>query len=247
MLGRHPRLAVDAYFGIRKPDEPISSKEHYATKLKKRLRYAYKVAESEAKKSAHRHITHYDAKVREATLDIGDRVLIRNFGLKGKHKLANQWDKYTYIVIDMPDKNIPVYKVQKESGDASVKILDRNMILPFSAIPCISEVENQAEVKRTIRTRNSKSVTEKTSVLDASSDSSSEDSDFVLPVPWYVAPHRWHRNNTLEQKIHNNNNRSSGSVADKSHVRFSVSSNIGNGLLLLSHLHVHHGEILQLQ
>ena len=26
MFGRHPRLAVDAYFGIRKPYEPISSK-----------------------------------------------------------------------------------------------------------------------------------------------------------------------------------------------------------------------------
>ena len=86
------------------------------------------------------------------------------------------------------------------------------------------------EVKRTIRTRNSKSVTEKTSVSDSSSDSSPEDSDFVLPVPRYVAPHRRHRNNTLEQKIHNNNNRSSSSVADKSHVRFSVSSDIGNGL-----------------
>ena len=230
MFGRHPRLAVDAYFGIRKPDEPISSKEHYATKLKKRLRYAYKVAASEAEKNAHRHKAQYDAKVREATLDIGDRVLIRNVGLKGKHKLADKWDKYTYIVIDMPDKNIPVYKVQKESGDASVKILHRNMMLPFSAIPCISEVEKPAEVKRTIRTRNSKSVTEKTSVSDSSSDSSSEDSDFVLPVPRYVAPHRRHRNNTLEQKIHNNNNRSSGSVADKSHVRFSVSSDIGNGL-----------------
>ena len=35
MFGHHPHLAVDAYFGIRKPDEPISSKEHYATKLKK--------------------------------------------------------------------------------------------------------------------------------------------------------------------------------------------------------------------
>ena len=86
------------------------------------------------------------------------------------------------------------------------------------------------EVKRTIRTRNSKSVTEKTSVSDSSSDSSPEDSDFVLPVPRYVAPHRRHGNNTLEQKIHNNNNRSSSSVADKSHVRFSVSSDIGNSL-----------------
>ena len=73
-------------------------------------------------------------------------------------------------------------------------------------------------------------MTEKTSVSESSYDSSSEDSDFVLPVPRYVALHWWNRSNTLEQKIHNNNNMSSGSVADKSHNIFSVSSDIGNDL-----------------
>ena len=35
MFGRHPRLAVDACLGLNSPDEPISSRAHYATKLKK--------------------------------------------------------------------------------------------------------------------------------------------------------------------------------------------------------------------
>ena len=65
---------------------------------------------------------------------------MRNVGLKGKSKLADKWDKHTYIVIDMPDKTIPVYKVQRESGDSSVKSLHRNMLLPFSVIPGKSEV-----------------------------------------------------------------------------------------------------------
>ena len=43
MFGRHPRLAVDAYLGISKPEEyEIVSQDHYATKLKKRLQFAYK-------------------------------------------------------------------------------------------------------------------------------------------------------------------------------------------------------------
>lgn len=38
MFGRHPRLAVDAYLGLNNPESSsISSKEHYATKLKKGL------------------------------------------------------------------------------------------------------------------------------------------------------------------------------------------------------------------
>ena len=38
VFGRHPRLAVDAYLGIESPESPsVSSKEHYATKLKRGL------------------------------------------------------------------------------------------------------------------------------------------------------------------------------------------------------------------
>ena len=38
MFGRHPRLAVDAYLGLNNPESSsISSKEHYATKVKKGL------------------------------------------------------------------------------------------------------------------------------------------------------------------------------------------------------------------
>lgn len=39
----------------------------------------------------------YDS--REYIVDIGDRVLIRNVGLKGKYKLADKWDKDSYIVL----------------------------------------------------------------------------------------------------------------------------------------------------
>ena len=45
MFGRHPRLAIDAYLGISWPEESeIVPQDHYATKLKKRLQFAYKVA-----------------------------------------------------------------------------------------------------------------------------------------------------------------------------------------------------------
>ena len=51
MFGRHPRLAVDAYLGLNNPESSsILSKEHYATKLKKRLEFAYQVASKEAEK-----------------------------------------------------------------------------------------------------------------------------------------------------------------------------------------------------
>ena len=76
MFGRHPRLAVDAYLGLTSEEPSISDREHYATKLKKRLQFAYKTASKESEKSAARHKNHYDSKVRESTLDVGDRVFI---------------------------------------------------------------------------------------------------------------------------------------------------------------------------
>ena len=77
MFGRHPRLAVDACLGIQITAEPVSSRAHYSSKLKNRLNFAYKVAAREAEKSADRNKAHYDLKVREDTLDVGDKVLIR--------------------------------------------------------------------------------------------------------------------------------------------------------------------------
>ena len=94
MFGRHPRLAVDAYLGLQSPEQSeVRSKEHYATKLKKRLQFAYKVASNEARKNTDRHKRNYDLKVREETLDVGDRILVRPVGFRGRHKIADRWEK----------------------------------------------------------------------------------------------------------------------------------------------------------
>ena len=90
MFGRHPRLAVDACLGLNSPDEPISSRVHYATKLKKKLDFAYNAAARESNKSGQRNKSNYDLKVRNSVLDIGDRVLIRKVGFRGIHKLADR-------------------------------------------------------------------------------------------------------------------------------------------------------------
>lgn len=212
MFGRHPRLAVDACLGLQTPDEPIKSREHYATKLKKRLNFAYKVAASEAKKSADRSKSNYDLKVREATVDIGDRVLIRNVGLKGKNKLADKWDKHTYVVIDMPDKSIPVYKVQKEFGDSAVKTLHRNMLLPFSVIPGISEITTPIEPQECMHKQRRKSKPQSPR-SNTESDSNSDSDDLGIYLPRHVIPQRRNRV-CLDRHLSNKNEGSVISVND---------------------------------
>lgn len=83
----------------------------------------------------------YDLGVRGAPIEIGDQVLIRNVGLKGKQKLADRWGPDIYIVKSQPNRDIPVYSLSKEDGSGGEKILHRNMLLPL-AVPLREETSD---------------------------------------------------------------------------------------------------------
>ena len=144
-------------------------------------------------------------KVQESTLDVGDRVLIRQVGLKGKHKLADKWQKHPYIVVSIPTSDIPVYKVQRESNSSNIKILHRNMLLPFSAIPSVVEVSEPKVVTK--KSTRSKPV-DVHSISSSSQESASDQSESDSCVPRYVIPQR--RNKSLVRNRVN-------SVPDSSH------------------------------
>lgn len=136
MFGRHPRLALDAFLGI-EPDSTVRGKKpaEYVDGLKKRLHFAYKVASREAKRQAKRHKKCYDLRVRDVRIVPGDRVLVRNVGLKGKCKLADRWSKDIYIVVAQPNSDLPIFQVKPEGSDDIPKLLHRNMLLPFMGLP----------------------------------------------------------------------------------------------------------------
>ena len=57
-------------------------------------------------------------------------------GLKGKHKLADRWERSPYVIISQPNPDIPVYEVHLENSRSKKnKILHRNLLLPFSCLP----------------------------------------------------------------------------------------------------------------
>ena len=49
--------------------------------------------------------------------------------------VSEGFPSYPYVVISIPNKDIPVFKVRKESDEYVIKIFYRNMLLPFVAIP----------------------------------------------------------------------------------------------------------------
>ena len=92
MFGRHPRLAADAFLGI-KPGIESSEKSKYVSNLKNRLEFAYKTASREASRQGRRHNAIYDLKVRESHLLPVDRVLVCIVRLKGKNKLEDNGEE----------------------------------------------------------------------------------------------------------------------------------------------------------
>ena len=76
-------------------------------------------------------------------------------GLQGRRqKLAEKRQKQPYIVTNQPIPDIPIYEVQRENGHSKLKLLHRNMLLPFVGLPCPTdeeEPENLQEIEEKFR------------------------------------------------------------------------------------------------
>ena len=74
------------------------------------LVFFYKKATEEATRQSTNYKGYYDQKVREKKLEVGDKVFIQALGLKRKIKIADDWEKTPYTVLDVPIEDIPVYR-----------------------------------------------------------------------------------------------------------------------------------------
>lgn len=133
MFGRQPRLPVDIAFQLDQENvkRPMTS---YVTEMKDRLQKAYDIASRATKKAQERQKHYYDLKVRGNNIEVGDRVMVKIVAFDGKHKLSNRWEEEPYVVLDIPNPDIPVYVVQKENGEGRKRTLHRNLLLPVGTL-----------------------------------------------------------------------------------------------------------------
>ena len=135
MFHHHPRLPVDLVFQTGRNQEVPKSYPEYVKSLKKRLEHAYQLASKRIDNAQKNQKDNYDKKIRGATIEVGDRVLLRNVSLRGKQKLADKWQEQVFLVVDQPNFSIPVFKIRPEKGDGNVKVVHRNLLLPIGYIP----------------------------------------------------------------------------------------------------------------
>lgn len=152
MFGRQPRLPIDIAFGLPAKDSSSTSHSQYVKSLKTYLKESYQLAIENSKKVADKNKKRFDARVREATLETGDRVLVRNLRLRSKHKLADRWEPTVYIVQKRVG-DLPVYTVCPEGQDGPLRTLHRDLLLPCGLLPEPDVEIVEQKITRRPRTR----------------------------------------------------------------------------------------------
>ncbi|KAL0172982.1 hypothetical protein M9458_033293, partial [Cirrhinus mrigala] len=179
MFGRQPRLPVDIAFKLPTPEGQHSSHSEYVQRLKSRLKESYKVAMEKAAKIAHKNKVRYDRHVTVSDLEPGDRVLVRNVRIRGKHKISDKWEPTVHVVVRRAG-TLPVYTVRPETGDGPLRILHRDLLLPCGYLPV---EENTEPVQKSVPRRPGTCATPA-----VEEENSSEEEDDALTSLWLSSP-----------------------------------------------------------
>lgn len=174
MFGRQPRLPVDLAFGLPVKEEQQKSHSQYVKHLKSHLEESYKIATRSAAKVAEKNKTRFDKRVTPSALDIGDRVLVRNVRIRGKHKLADKWESTVHVVVRKAG-DLPVYTVKPETGEGPWRTLHRDLLLPCGFLHVTPEEQPKPLERRKTR-QNIRS--------DPREVDQSSDEDDIIPVTW---------------------------------------------------------------
>ena len=88
----------------------------YISNLRTQLKKAYELAEVNSRNTQAEQKRLYNRRIRGTFLEIGDRVLVRNVGLKGTNKISDKRSEQVYFVVSQSNPDIPVYEVKPEIG-----------------------------------------------------------------------------------------------------------------------------------
>ena len=168
MFGRESRLPID---GILPTTEFGSKSESYGVfvdKWKKRMNEAFEIAQKHSQKQSKSNKTRYDAKIKHAEVQVGDKVLVQNVRQRGgTGKLSSYWEPCLYVVVKKsPD--IPVYDIQNvQDKTAKVRKVHRNLLKVVNEL--VLQPEKQTKGKKMVKGK------ERNQIEIGSEDSSDEE------------------------------------------------------------------------
>ena len=195
LFGRQPCLPVDNLFG-----RDVKSKQMEG--VREALQWAWREAASRDAQGKEKNSKYYDRKVRGATLEIGDRVLVKRCAFEGPHKLSDKWSEDLYTVVEKPHSDMPVYRVRPESG-GRLRTLHRNLLLPVQTIretlPTVVAPVPEAESRQP---ETSADVPELPSEVASKVDEASEDDSEFEELVYLGTEHTPHATHESAPSVH---------------------------------------------
>ena len=132
IFGRKSRLPVDIILDTVPSDVQFSSLKEYIKHLKGKLATCHSVAREHSEMQHLQNKYRYDKKLSKLSLKLGDKVLIRNVGVKGEHKLEPVWLPEVFEVTEVVGPR--VYEVRSVKNARRVKVLHLDMLKPLNEL-----------------------------------------------------------------------------------------------------------------
>ena len=103
------------------------------------------------------------------------------------NKLCDKWERFPYVVIEKPNLELPVFKVQQEGNKGPIRTLHRHLLLPIMSIDDSQSRSVELESRRSRLTNRSKSMAKEigqgqSSRSGSDNDSSEESYIYIRPV-----------------------------------------------------------------
>ena len=139
MFGRSSRLPIDNIFGIELESTNVKTYDEFVANWQRRMQNAIEIARENSGKMRKYNEKSYNRKVYGSEIEIGDRVLLKNFAKGGTGKLRSYFEKTAYIVEEKhPD--IPVLVIRSLKGKKLKRVHRNNVLKCNSLLP--EECEN---------------------------------------------------------------------------------------------------------
>ena len=183
LFGRPARLPVDLIF-----DTPRSKHEQnyrsYAENWKTAMRSAYDIVIKNSKSAAERNKKQYDKKIRSSTLEVGDRVLVRNLSERGgPGKLRAYWEDKIHIVVRRLSPDSPVYEVKPEKSDGRSRTLHRTLLLPCDYLELDCQTQDKTSNAQKSPSLQHRMADKQQDRLEDSTDGTEDEDNFPLLTP----------------------------------------------------------------
>ena len=138
MFGREARLPLDLMFQEATVDEGvIENKDHkkFVENWHDSMKEAMELARVNMEKSADYNKRYRDKKAKIVEVNVGDKVLVRNYREKGgTGKLRSFWEEAIFVV-EGKKEGLPVYQVKNIKKEKDVRVVHRNKLMKCEELP----------------------------------------------------------------------------------------------------------------